>query len=75
MNVIPNIDSTVYNYNTIDIVCKSTQIVVHKKSRDDWKTEQENDPIIGPMIETKRFKRHNVDQMDDNSKQLMCCRS
>ena len=68
MNVIPNIDLTEYNYNPTDIVCKSTQMVVHKKSRDDWKTEQENDPIIGPNIETMRFKRRNVDQMDDNSK-------
>ena len=75
MNVIPNIDLTVYNYNPTDIVCKSTQMVVHKKSRDDWKTEQENDPIIGPGIETMRFKKCYVDQMDDNSKQLLCGRS
>ena len=50
-------------------------MVVHKKSRDDWKTEQENDPIIGPVIETMRFKRHNADQMDDNSKKLLHGRS
>ena len=68
MNVIPNIDLTVYNYNPTDIVCKSTQMVVHKKSSDDWKIEQENDHIIGPVIETIRFKKCNVYQMDDNSK-------
>ena len=68
MSVIPNIDLTEYNYNPTDILCKSTQIVVHKRLRDDWKAEKENDPIIGPVIETMRFKRHNVDQMDDNSK-------
>ena len=68
MNVISDIDLTEYNYNPTDIVCKSTQIVVHKKSRDDWKTEQENDTIIGPVIETMRLERHNVDQKDDNSK-------
>ena len=42
--------STNYNYHPSDLVCKSTQIVVHKMSRDDWKAEQENDSIIGPVI-------------------------
>ena len=46
INVVPHTDLFEYNYHPIDIVCKSTQVVVHKKSRDDWKTEQETDPII-----------------------------
>ena len=46
INVVPHTDLFEYNYHPIDIVCKSTQVVVHKKSRDDWKTEQEKDPII-----------------------------
>ena len=52
IDVVPYIDLTEYNYNPMDIVCKSTQMEVHKKSRDDWKIEEENDPIIGPVIET-----------------------
>ena len=40
MNVKDN-----YNYNPSDIVCKSTRVVVHKKSRDDWRVEQENDSL------------------------------
>ena len=51
ISAIPYTDHTDYNYNPSNIVCKSTQGVVHKKSRDDWRVEQENDPIIGPAIE------------------------
>ena len=40
MNVIPYTDWSEYNLNPSDLVCKSTQIVVHKKTRDDWKVEQ-----------------------------------
>ena len=50
INVVSYTDLSEYNYHPMDIVCKSTQVVSHKKSRDDWKTEQENDPIIGPVI-------------------------
>ena len=39
INVIPRTDLMEYNYHPTDIVCKSTQMVVHKMSRDDWKTE------------------------------------
>ena len=75
MDVVPHIDLTEYNYNAMDIVCKSTQMVVHKKSRDDWKTEEENDPIIGPVIGTIRSKGHDISQMNDDSKQLLHGRS
>ena len=51
MLAIPYADWSDYNLCPSDMVCKSTQMVVHKKSRDDWKIEQENDPIIGPVIE------------------------
>ena len=37
MDAVPYTDWSEYNYNPCDIVCKSTQIVIHKKSRDDWK--------------------------------------
>ena len=37
-NVVPHTNLSEYNYHPTDIVCKSTQVVVHKKSRDDWKT-------------------------------------
>ena len=47
MSAIPYTDWSDYNLNPSNIVCKSTQMVVHKKSRDDWKIEQEDDPIIG----------------------------
>ena len=51
ISAIPYTDHTDYNHNPSSVVCKSTEVVVHKKSRDDWKVEQENDPIIGPAIE------------------------
>ena len=51
INVVPCTDLSEYNHHPTDIVCKSTQVVIHKKSRDDWKTEQDNDPIIGPVIQ------------------------
>ena len=38
------------------------------------KTEQENDPIIGPVIEAMRSK-YDTSQMNDNSKRLLCGRS
>ena len=50
-------------------------MVVHKKSRDDWKTEQENDPIIGPVIEVMRSKKYDISQMNNDSKRLSCGRS
>ena len=56
-------------------ICKSTQEVVHKKSRDDWKTEQENDPIIGPVIQAMRSKKYDTSQMNEYSKRLSCGRS
>ena len=68
IDVVPYIDLTEYNYNPTDIVCKSTQMEVHKKSRDDWQIEQEDDPIIGPVIETIRSKEHDISQINDDSK-------
>ena len=38
IDVVPRMDLTEYNYNPTDVVCKAMQMVVHKKSRDDWKT-------------------------------------
>ena len=64
-----------YNFYPTDIVCKSTQVVVHKKLRDGWKTEQENDPIIGPVIDAMKYKKYDTSQMNDNSKRLLCGRS
>ena len=40
-------------------------MVVHKKSRDDWRAEQENDPIIGPAIEAIRSKKSSEDALSD----------
>ena len=37
--VVSHTDLSEYNYHPTDIVCKSPQVVVHKKSRDDWKTD------------------------------------
>ena len=64
-------DHTDYNYNPSDIVCKSTQVVVYKKSRDDWKVEQENDSIIGPAIEVIRSKKYSEGTLSDESRQLL----
>ena len=35
INVVPHTDLSEYNFHPMDIVCKSTQVVAHKKSRDD----------------------------------------
>ena len=67
IHVVPHTDLSEYNYHPTDLVCKSTQVVVHKKSRDDWKTEQENDPIIGPVIQAMRSKKYDTSQMNDDS--------
>ena len=67
-------DHTDYNYNPSDIVCKSSQIVVHKMSRDDWKVEQGNDSIIGLVITTIKTK-FNDDALSDGSKRLLRSRS
>ena len=50
INAVPYTNHTDYNYHPSYLVCKSTQTVVHKMSRDDWRVEQQNDPIIGPVI-------------------------
>ena len=56
ISAIPYMDDTDYNYNPSDIDCKTSQMVVHKMSRDDWKVEQENDPIIGPVITQAKLR-------------------
>ena len=70
INAVPYTDWSEYNFNPCDTVCKSTQIVVHNKSRDDWKIEQEGDPIIGPMIEAMKNKTSNTAGLSDESKRL-----
>ena len=71
INVVPHTNLSEYNFHPTDIVCKTTQVVVHKKLRDDWKTEQENDPIISPVIEAMRSKMYDTSQMNDDSKRLL----
>ena len=76
MNVIPYTDWSDYNFHPTDLVCKSTQIVVHKKSKDDWKIEQENDPIISPVIKAIKSKTSDTTGFSDESKWLFisrCC--
>ena len=68
IDVVPRTDLTEYNYHPMDIVCKATQIVVHKKSTDDWKTEQENDSIIGPVIQAMKSRNCESGQMSDESR-------
>ena len=75
VSVVPYTHYTDYNYNPSNIICKLTQVVVHKKSRDDWTVEQENDPIIGPAIEAIRFKKYSEDALRDESRWLLCNRS
>ena len=75
MSAIPYTDWSDYNLNPSDIVCKSTQMVVHKKSRDDWIIEQEDDPIIGPVIEAIQNKTSNTTGLSDESKRLFQNRS
>ena len=74
-NVVPHTDLSEYNYHPTDIVCKSTQLVVHKKSRDDWKTEEENDPIIGSVIQAMKSKKYDTSKVNDDSKRLLRGRS
>ena len=77
MSATPYADWSDYNLCPSDIVCKSTQMVVHKKSRDDWKIEQENDPIIGPVIEaiqTTGFSDESKRLFQNRSHLLFHCR-
>ena len=41
-------------------------------SRDDWRTEQENDSIIGPVINVIKSKKVSKDTFSDESKRLLC---
>ena len=75
ISAVPYTDHMDYNYNPSNIVCKSTQVVVHKKSRDDWRVEQENDPIIGPAIVAIKSKRYCEDALSDESRWLLCNQS
>ena len=63
MSAIPYADWSDYNLCPSDIVCKSTQMVVHK-------IEQENDPIIGPVIEAIHTKTSDTTGFSDESKRL-----
>ena len=71
ISAVPYTDHTDYNYHPSDRVCKSTQIVVHKMSRDDWRAEQENDSIIGPVINVIKSKEINKNVFNDESKRLL----
>ena len=75
MLAIPYTDWSDYNLNPSNIVCKSTQMVMHKKSRDDWKIEQKDDPVIGPVIEAIQNKTSNTTGFSDESKRLFQNRS
>ena len=75
MSAVPYTDWSDCNLCPSDVVCKSTQMVVHKKSRDDWKIEQEIDPIIGPVIEATQTKSSNTTGFSDESKRLFWNRS
>ena len=71
LSAIPYTDHTDFIYNPSNIVCKSTQVVAHKKSRNDWKVEQEIDPIIGPAIEVISSKKCSEDALSDESRWLL----
>ena len=43
-------------------------MVVHKMSRDDWKIEQENDSVIGPVFNTINTKKFDDDALSGGSK-------
>ena len=75
INVIPHTNLSEYNFHPTDIVCKSTQVVVHKSQEMNWKTEQENDSIIGPVINAMRSKKYDTSQINNDSKRLLCGRS
>ena len=75
ISAVPYMNHTKYNYNPSNIVCKLTQIVVHKMSRDDWKVEQENDSITGPVITAIKTKKFNNDALSDESKRILHSRS
>ena len=63
----PYTDWSEYNMNPTNIVCKSTKIIVHKKSRYDWKTEQEQDPIIGPVLTIMQAKNVTFNNISEDS--------
>ena len=50
-------------------------MVVYKMSRDDWKIEQENGSIIGPVITTVKTKKFDNNALGDESKRLFHSRS
>ena len=71
ISAVPYTDYMNYNYHPSDLVCKSTQIVVHKMSRDAWRDEQENDSIIGPVINVIKSKKISKDMLSNKSKRLL----
>ena len=75
MTATTHTDWSEYNTNPLEIVCKSTQTVVHKKSKDDWKLEQENDPIISPVLKLMKDKSNDTNGLSDESKRLFRNRS
>ena len=50
-------------------------MVVHKVSRNDWKAEQENNSIIGPVITIIKTKKFDNNVLGDESKKLLHSRS
>ena len=75
MNVNPYTDWSEYNLNPTNLVCKSTQMVVHKKTRDNSRIEQEEDSIIGLVIQAFRTRSNDTTGFGDESKRLFQGRS
>ena len=71
ISAVPYTNQTDYNYHPSNVVCKYTQIVVHKMSRDDWRAEQENDSIIGPVINVIKSREIDKNVFNDESKRLL----
>ena len=75
IKAMPSTDWSEYDMNLTDIVCNFTKIIVHKKSRHDWKKEQEQDPIIGPVLKIMQTKNAKSDNLDEESQRWLRGRS
>ena len=75
MTAVPPTDWSEYNLNPSKVVCRSTQLVIHRRTKDDWKIEQEDDPVIGPVIEAMKNKSSNTTGFSDESKRSFRNRS
>ena len=68
-------DWTDYNGNLAEIVCKSSQVISERMTTEQWKHKQNNDEIIGQVLNALKSKAEPYEFTSEQAKQMYRYRS